>query len=156
MEEAKKLSIIKHPHIVEVHGITRWRNHCGIIMQEVKGGNLEDLLFYLQIETLPWVLRLRLCLQIAEALNYLHSESLESPNVRKPCMQHCDVKPQNILLTESGIVKLCDLSAAVVAHATGLASSSCSFPNARQFTPNYTAPEIVVDGKCHFKSDVYR
>ena len=157
VEEALKLAIISNEHIVKNLGITRWKSHFGIIMEEIKGGNLEDLLFSAEIENLPWALRFRMCFQIVTALRYLHSKNCDDHISKKPYIQHGDLKPQNILLTESANVKLGDFSAAVVAQATNIAnSSSCSFPATTQYTPFYTAPEILNKQKCCIKSDIYR
>ena len=44
-KEAVTLININHQNIVKVYGITSWSNYCGIVMEEVTGGTLEDLLF---------------------------------------------------------------------------------------------------------------
>ena len=125
-------------------------------MEEVKGGNLEDMLFNSKIKQIEWPLRLRLCVQIMEALEYLHTaKRTGEENSKRPKIQHGDLKPQNILLTDFANVKLCDFSAAVIARATGI-TNSCNFARARQYTPNYTAPEILTFQKPCIKSDIYR
>ena len=156
VEEAKKLCIVTNSYIVKVYGITSWRNHFGIVMEEITGGNLEDLLFNPKISEIKWLLRLRLSVQIMKALEYLHTANRTGDgNSTKPKMQHCDLKPQNILLTDSADVKLCDFSAAVIARAT-VSTSSCSSACARQYTPNYAAPEILKYQKVCSNSDIYR
>jgi len=142
-----------NPYIVKVYGITTWRKHFGIVMEEITGGNLEDLLFNPQIVEIRWIFRLRLCAQIIEALDYLATTKQSSEQQEKKReIQHNDLKPQNVLLTNLAVVKLCDFSAAVMAAT----SNSCSFPRVRQYTPNYTAPEILINQRPSIKSDIYR
>ena len=150
------MCIETNSYIVKVYGITSWRNHFGIVMEEITGGNLENLLFNPKISEIKWLLRLRLSVQIMKALEYLHTANRTGDgNSTKPKMQHCDLKPQNILLTDSAEVKLCDFSAAVIARAT-VSTSSCSSACARQYTPNYAAPEILKYQKVCSNSDIYR
>ena len=133
-KEAVTLVNINHQNIVKVYGITSWSIYFGIVMEEVTGGTLEDLLFKNDEYTIAWPACLKLCVEIADALNYLHNQN--------PPFVHCDLKPQNVLLTNDFTVKLADFGAVAVVQATGMTSSFQNLSN-NQFTPLYCAPEIL-------------
>ena len=135
-KEAVTLVNINQQNIVKVYGITSWSIYCGIIMEEVTGGTLEDLLFKKVENSIAWPLCLKLCVEIAEALNYLHNQN--------PPFVHCDLKPQNVLLTNNFTVKLADFGAVTVVQATKTTSTFQNLSN-NQFTPLYCAPEILSD-----------
>ena len=135
-KEAVTLVNVNHPNIVKVYGITSWSIYCGIIMEEVTGGTLEDLLFEKVENSIAWPLCLKLCVEIADALSYLHNQN--------PPFVHCDLKPQNVLLTNDFTVKLADFGAVTVVQATKTTSSFQNLSN-NQFTPLYCAPEILSD-----------
>ena len=151
LEEAAKEAVtlvnINHQNVVKIYGITSWSNYCGIVMEEVTGGTLEDLLFRKVKISITWPLCLKFCVEIADALNYLHNQN--------PPFVHCDLKPQNILLTDDFVVKLADFGAVKIVQATGTISSFQNLSN-NQFTPLYGAPEILRDvykAKC--SCDIY-
>ena len=149
--EAHLLINIQHKHIVKAFGIIHCENKFGIVMEEISGGTLEDLLLEEEIDHISWQIRLRIIKQINEALIYLHSGDCHN---RKPCV-HGDLKPQNILLTLFGVVKVADFGTAVLAQTMNISSSSMSFDAGNQYTPNYTAPEFF-RGEKSCATDMYR
>ena len=74
----------------EFFGVTSWNKFCGIVMEEVTGGTLEDLLFGKQNYSISWYVCLKFFAEIANALNSLHNQ--------EPPLVHRDLKPQNVLL----------------------------------------------------------
>ena len=117
----------------------------------------------------PWLRLLRavhICLDVARAMAYLHSKRFV----------HRDIKPSNILMTEDGVVKLCDFGASR-AFEQRLFSPKVRTGSRRRVvsievgTPPYMAPELFPrnatqqdyeanDGKIlaridSFKTDVY-
>ncbi|WP_322749428.1 MULTISPECIES: protein kinase domain-containing protein [unclassified Frankia] len=75
---------------------------------------------------------------IADALNFAHTENIF----------HGDVKPGNILLTDTGQPILSDFGIASISGAYGLVG-----PDA--FTPSYAAPEIMRKGRPSVAADIY-
>ena len=140
IKEAKVLGSIHHPNIVRVFGITSWKNCCGIVMEEITGGTLEDLLHEKQTHCLSWKDQLKFFYEISNALSYLHY------NNPKKSFVHGDLKPQNILLTKNLTIKLADFGSVAIIHATGMVSSSLN-PCSKQYTPLYSAPEFLNDFK---------
>lgn len=138
--EVKALSTIApHPAIVEVLGQTKL---CGLpsLVYQYRRWDLfaavEELRFLSARDTVG-VIR-----QVMSALAHMHSAG----------WSHCDVKPENVLLTERGDAVLTDFE-----MATREAALPCS---ARRGTPDWMAPEMVAErnlGKtyCPQKSDVW-
>ncbi|GIM16135.1 hypothetical protein Vretimale_18791 [Volvox reticuliferus] len=97
VREAKVLSMIKHPNIVKMTASYR-----------SKSGRLYLVLEYIETSLhshlkrfpcgLPAVLTKILCWQLLYAVAYLHEDKI----------LHRDIKPDNILVTNKGVLKLCD------------------------------------------------
>ncbi|GMF65857.1 unnamed protein product [Phytophthora lilii] len=82
---------------------------------------------------------LGLFVQVCLALKHLHDRKI----------LHRDVKPANIFLTKSGVVKVGDLGVAtVLSHTLACAQTSIG-------TPYYTAPEICLGKRYNAKADVW-
>ncbi|KAF3773782.1 putative proline-rich receptor-like protein kinase [Nymphaea thermarum] len=93
---------------------------------------------------LPWSVRFKVALGVAQAVAYLHYGT-------ERCVVHRDIKPSNILLSSKKTPKLCDF---------GLATwtSGASIPflcKTVKGTFGYLAPEYFQHGKVSNKTDVY-
>ncbi|KAM7524272.1 hypothetical protein LguiA_014174 [Lonicera macranthoides] len=120
-----------------------------LVYKFVSGGNLQQYLHERKKgvrggSSLPWSVRYKIALGIAEAIGYLH-------NGTERCVVHRDIKPSNILLSPRKKPKLCDF---------GLASwtSAPSVPflcKTVKGTFGYLAPEYFQHGKVSDKTDVY-
>ncbi|KAG8940441.1 hypothetical protein FRC04_005268 [Tulasnella sp. 424] len=120
----------KHPNIHTFIGF-RMRDEPQLISPWCAEGNLGDYL--IRNATLPRDKRLSLINQAALGLAYLHS--------RTPPICHADIKPENILINDSGEAALSDFGVSRVldslAEHTGLTTTGG--PN---LTYPYTAPEL--------------
>ncbi|CAK8697483.1 unnamed protein product [Clavelina lepadiformis] len=153
LAEAKILQNMTHKNIMQVHGVTSWSNSMGIITDFFKYGNLEDLLLKSnKLKDIPWPLRLRIAIEISQALSFLHNYK------RSKALVHGDLKPQNILITDDLRAKLGDFGSVTLIAFTGASSMSTTVPSNTQHTPLYTAPEFLKDvcqTKRTTKMDVY-
>ncbi|CAK8687034.1 unnamed protein product [Clavelina lepadiformis] len=150
--EAKVLSRIQHKNIVQVHGMLQWSNFLGIVIDFMDGGNLKDLLQERKIPNgLPWRLRLRIILEIVDALSYLHFYK------SRKAIIHGDLKPENILLSLDLRVKLGDFGSAHFAAAVGASQMTVDIPKNRQHSVLYTAPEFLDNANLprHPSMDIY-
>ena len=95
--EARLLERLRHPGLVEGNGVARSGELYFSRMELVEGRTLLEVLDL--GKALEEQVALRIVLEAAEVLRYLHGESVV----------HRDVKPGNIMLTDSQRVKLIDL-----------------------------------------------
>jgi serine/threonine protein kinase len=100
LQEARAAAALNHPCLVQVHDVGEAEGYHYLSMEMVPGGNLAQ---YVKTHgAMPWREALPLIRDVAEALQCAHQSG----------MVHRDVKPANILLTESGRAKLADLGLA--------------------------------------------
>src|ERR1700680_4467242 len=137
LQEAKLASNIQHENIVSVFDFGEHEGRPFIVMEYLKGEDLRDAIRGGRTGSL-WE-RLKISLQIAEALNYVHGCGVV----------HRDIKPENIHLDPNGRVKLMDFGIAKTADLsltrTGMAMG----------TPYYMAPEQVSGRPADTLVDVY-
>ncbi len=88
--------------------------------------------------------RVRLVVQVCEAVEYLH----------KAGIIHRDLKPGNVLVTPNGTVKLLDFGIARVASVAA-ADPLMTAPQQRLLTPGYASPEQMAGETCTPRSDIY-
>src|SRR5262249_10339834 len=95
----RALAQLEHPHIVQLQGVHASSKYVILIMERADG-NLSDLRSAYLAETggnVPADHALDLLDQAAEALDFLAEQKL--PGFRSARgLQHCDVKPSNLLL----------------------------------------------------------
>ncbi|KAL7099630.1 hypothetical protein ACP275_09G096800 [Erythranthe tilingii] len=141
--EVDSLSKIQHKNVVSllgycIHGESRF-----LIYEMMENGSLE---FHLHgnshRSTLTWHLRMKIALDVARGLEYLHERC-------NPAVIHRDLKCSNILLDSNFNAKLSDFGLAI----TGGNSNKTSIKLSG--TLGYVAPEYLLDGKLTDKSDVY-
>ncbi|WRX22025.1 Protein kinase domain - like 10 [Theobroma cacao] len=104
-------SSLHHPNIVPLLGFCiDPEEGLFLVYKFVSGGSLERHLHDKKgvkgrPSTLPWSVRYKVALGIAEAVAYLH-------NGTERCVVHRDIKPSNILLSSKKTPKLCDFGLA--------------------------------------------
>lgn len=139
--EAQVLASLRHPSLVAIHGMGNHRDIPYLILERLRGQTLGHYAATLlddpiapspehrraaQFERANRVERvLDILLPIAEALEYIHGEGVV----------HCDLKPANIMITDTGRVVLLDF---------GLHGAALDEPGRIRGTPHYMAPELVV------------
>lgn len=97
--QARLAKGLRHPRLVEVHGLVEGRRATALVMEFVAGGSLAD-----QLAEGPLApdLAVSHCIGVLEGLSVLHARGIV----------HGDVKPANVLLDEGGLVKLADFGLA--------------------------------------------
>ncbi|KAJ3695095.1 hypothetical protein LUZ60_000472 [Juncus effusus] len=145
LNEAKSLSQIHHKSLVSLVGYCNDGNNLGLVYEYMPEGSLHDhLRGKVGISrTLNWDVRLRIAVEAAQGLDYLHTGC---------SIVHRDVKSSNILLGKNFEAKISDfgLSKTVEDQDTGLPTLSfCG-------TPGYIDPELQMNmTPLNEKSDVY-
>ncbi|KDQ49563.1 hypothetical protein JAAARDRAFT_143258, partial [Jaapia argillacea MUCL 33604] len=143
--EAKTWARFKHPYILPFYGFA--------VLEEIRfflvspWANMGNCMKYL--EDNPGVSRHKLVMQIAEALDYLHSGQAGMAYV------HGDLKGDNVLISDHGNAMLCDFGltrcAEKIASMTQTPSQIHGFGHVR-----FSAPEILLtSSRPTTQSDVF-
>lgn len=137
--EAQAAARVIHPNVVQVYGAGQYDGRPYILQELVDGLPVSDLL-KARGRIAPEAV-LELGLQAAEGL----------AEAARMGVLHRDVKPHNLLLTDSGQLKLADFGLAKLLHApSGLTERGTTLG-----TPHYMSPEQGQGGPLDHRSDQY-
>ncbi|XP_031268839.1 probable LRR receptor-like serine/threonine-protein kinase At1g05700 [Pistacia vera] len=143
--EVKLLLTVHHRNLTTLCGYCDEGKQIGLVYEYMANGNLKQYLSGKSADVVSWEGRLRVAVEAAQGLEYLH-------NGCKPPMVHRDVKPSNILLNEKLQAKIADFGLSRVFSN----ESSTSISTAVAGTSGYLDPEcLVVPSRLNEKSDVY-
>jgi serine/threonine-protein kinase len=136
--EAKAVSELAHPHMVRVYDSGRDGSVHYIAMEYVEGANLKE---YIRREgRLAPERALQIAAQVCEALEFAHSHNIV----------HRDIKPQNILLTRDGQLKLTDFGIA-----RALSSATITQTGTVLGSVQYLSPEQARGSAVGRAADIY-
>ncbi len=136
--EALSASSLSHPNIVEVYDVGDDNGQYFIVMEYIDGKNLKDLLKKRNKLTVTEVVDIMS--QIADGLSVAHDSYII----------HRDIKPQNIMILENGLVKITDFGIAMAMNATQLTQT-----NSVMGSVHYLPPEQASGKGSTLKSDIY-
>ena len=138
-QEAKSAANLSHPNIVTVHDFGFDDNGVYIVMEFVPGTDLKSRIN--ENDYVSYVEGLPLMLQACAGLGYAHRAGIV----------HCDVKPQNMLVTRDNRLKITDF---------GIARALSTIDSQEKYdvvwgSPQYIAPEQAAGSPPTPASDVY-
>jgi eukaryotic-like serine/threonine-protein kinase len=109
--EAKILADIHHPNIVEIHNIGYWEQRVPFLeMEYVNGLSIRELIS--RYGKLPVPVSLTIAYSVCQALYYAHTKDYTLYGKVYHGLIHRDIKPDNVILSKDGIVKLMDFGIA--------------------------------------------
>ena len=136
--EALSASSLSNPNIVEVYDVGEDNGEYYIVMEYVEGKHLKNLLKKRGKLTVPEVIDI--VLQITNGLSVAHDSYII----------HRDIKPQNILILDNGLIKITDFGIAVAMNATQLTQT-----NSVMGSVHYLPPEQASGKGATLQSDIY-
>ncbi|KAF2554668.1 hypothetical protein F2Q68_00013603, partial [Brassica cretica] len=138
--EVRMMRRLRHPNIVLFMGAVTRPPHLSIVTEFLPRGSLYRLI-HRPNNQLDERKRLRMALDAARGMNYLHSCN--------PVIVHRDLKSPNLLVDKNWVVKVCDFGLSRMKLSTYLSSKSTAG------TAEWMAPEVLRNEPADEKCDVY-
>ena len=149
VREARLASYLRHANVAQTYDLGKVGDVYFIAMELVPGRNLREILRHcLRTGTrVPIPITLNILNQICDALDYAHNLADESGNSLG--IIHRDVSPSNVILAETGVVKLIDFG---IAKASAAGMQTMSGVLKGKF--GYMAPEYL-EGAIDTRADLF-
>ena len=148
-DEIKLSARLDHPNIIRIHSAGDWFGLPYIEMEKIDGCSLAQLIKARGAFTVDAACAIGLV--ISRALNYTHTYEYSTDGVAADGLLHRDMKPENVLISKKGIVRITDFGIAV--------------PNSRSNGPTgdgtivgslrYIAPEQLNDETQDCRTDIF-
>ena len=136
--EALSASSLSHPNIVEVYDVGEDNGLYYIVMEYIEGKHLKQLMKKRGTLTTREVVDIML--QLTDGMSAAHDSYII----------HRDIKPQNIMILENGLIKITDFGIAMALNATQLTQT-----NSVMGSVHYLPPEQACGKGATIQSDVY-
>ena len=139
-QESERVSRFSDSHIAAVYDILEAESEIFLVMEYVEGENLRQRL------RRPMTLEqfFQIATQCAEALSAAHERAIV----------HCDIKPENIMLTTNGQVKILDFGVAKYLPRSDQ-SSTVERTGTVGGTTAYMAPEVLLENLPDGRADIF-
>jgi serine/threonine protein kinase len=146
--ECSRAQKLSHPNIVRVfyYGWDRATDSDYLTMELLRGESLENVV-RAHPKGMPWIRVAPAIEQLCNALDYAHSEGIV----------HSDIKPSNLFLTDSMVLKVLDFGIAAPMRSADTASSE-TLLNPRRLgavAPRYSSLEMFLGKDADPSDDVY-
>lgn len=136
LEVYQKIAELRHPNLIEIYDVSPWEGHTLVWEEYFDGIPLSTLL---EDRTFSHKETKRLVLQLCNGLEALHSLQII----------HRDIKPQNLLLSAEGLLKIIDYDASKAYKPLQLEDTSYLG------TVGYAAPEQYGITQSDFRTDIF-
>jgi serine/threonine protein kinase len=129
---------ITHPNVIRMHDISESEGLHFVSMEYFSGTTLKDLIK--RTGPIPYAQGAHIALQICDGLESAHRQGVI----------HRDLKSQNVIVNDTGDVKIIDFGLASSSHQEGMTATGLILG-----TPEYMAPEQVAGKKADARADLY-
>ncbi|KAE9462054.1 hypothetical protein C3L33_06012, partial [Rhododendron williamsianum] len=143
LTEVNYLGQLRHENLVRLIGYCSESENRLLVYELMSKGSLENHLFRKGVEPIPWTTRMRVAVDVARGLSFLHN--LDANVIYR------DLKASNVLLDSDFNAKLSDFGLA----RAGPTGDNTHVSTRVVGTRGYAAPEYVATGHLTPKSDVY-
>ncbi len=138
INESKAVAMLSSKHIVGIYDVAIYPDIKYIVMEFLDGITLKD--YMNKKEKLPWKEACNYALQILRALEHVHSKGVV----------HRDIKPQNIMLLQTGEIKITDFGIAKTPNMPAITITDRAIG-----TVYYISPEQAAGKETSYGSDLY-
>lgn len=139
LAEARVLASLDHPHVVLLYDFVEVDGQLVLVMERLTGGTVKQRL---EAGSLSPQAACAALLATCAGLEYAHRRGV----------LHRDVKPQNLLLSHDGVLKVADFG---IAKLLGDSNAQATQTGMVLGTPAYIAPEQIAGGALTPAVDVY-
>jgi serine/threonine protein kinase len=141
--EARSIGRLNHPNVVSIYDIDQWQGRYYIVMELLSGGSVAGL--QSSQGALAWEHACDLVAQAARGLAAAHLAG----------MIHRDVKPENLMLTRDGVVKVVDFGLSKLLDASDDSHAAVTKAGQILGTPQYMSPEQFEAEQVDARTDIY-
>jgi tRNA A-37 threonylcarbamoyl transferase component Bud32 len=145
LNEAQRASQLVDHRVARLYDILEHDGEIFLVMEYVEGQSLRNRF----TEPLPLEQFFRIAQQCADVLAGAHQRGII----------HCDIKPENLMVTPDGGIKILDFGIArglsQLADSMSTAHAGPTVTNVFYGTPGYTAPETLLENRADGRSDVF-
>lgn len=149
VREAAAAASLDHPNVVELIDAGQFQGHFVLVTERVDGLTLAEYLRGLRDrgQTIPLEMALGLASEIAQGLAHAHGRAL--PDGTPLGVLHLHLRPENVLLSKRGELKLVDFGAARLVDRDSREPQLVHVPN------HYTAPELARNEAPDARADIF-
>jgi serine/threonine protein kinase len=141
--EARVVAAVDHPNLVHAYDIDQDDNLHFLVMEYVDGASFQDIVKKVG----P--------LDLTRACHYLRQAALGLQHAHEAGLVHRDIKPGNIMLDRSGVVKILDMGLARFFHDEDDMLTK-KYDDNNMGTLDYQAPEQAIDSHgADIRADIY-
>ena len=141
LQEAQVMARASHPNVIQVYDLELQGNVNYIVLELVRGSSMRD---WLNQGAIPPPRVFAVMHGVLQALDYAHKRGIV----------HRDMKPENVLISDEGTVKVADFGIARLIDEP-VASSTATKTGTTVGTPLYMSPEQVASSRVDGRSDLY-
>lgn len=138
LREAQAVARLTHPNILQIYDVSHG-DQLYIVTELLSGGTLSEKAQNINFVEVPELGAMIMC-QIAKALEHAHSRGII----------HRDIKPDNIMITSDGQLKLMDFGIASIGSDESLTQTGTLLGSLA-----HVAPEVIKGEQATPRSDVY-
>ncbi len=135
--EARAAASLNHTNIVTIYDFGEVASQPYIVME------------YIQGETLADIIRRRTPVPVAEKIRWLEEVCAGAASAHKMDVIHRDIKPGNLIIDQTGRLKILDFGIAKIVNSLGAAATAVIG------TPGYMAPEQLLGRGTDARTDVF-
>src|SRR6202521_21410 len=141
LQEAQVMARTSHPNLVQVHDMELMGSINYLVLEFVRGRSLRE---WINQSPIPPPQVFAVMHGVLQALDYAHRHAIV----------HRDMKPENVLISDEGMVKVADFGIARLTDDSAVGGTATK-TGTTVGTPQYMSPEQVASSKVDGRSDLY-